>query len=410
MTVLDVKNIGLRGVTVADTKISLVDGVQGLLLYRGYHIRDLAEQTTYEEVVFLLLFGRLPNRDELSSIRIKLAESRQLPAAVIDYLRLRANNGQTMDVIQGAVTMLADYDDDLALTSRAAIARSSVRLISRLAVVTATWNSIKAGKPVVEPDTSPDVSHAGILMGMLLGRKISADEERLMDILLILHAEHTFNASTFTARQVASTMAHLYASSAAAVGALSGRLHGGANARVMEMLIEIGGIEKVDEWMAARIAAHKRIMGLGHAVYKTEDPRAKILREIAQKALVGEQEIWWRLAIKVEEVGRTLLVEKRGLALYPNVDFYSGPILYAIGMSTDMFPAFFAVSRVAGWSAHVIEEQFAEAQPKPTIYRPRSYYVGPYAGPEGCKLVPLHKRGSGITYGKDFEKFTSVEG
>ena len=275
--------------------------------------------------------------------------------------------------------------------------------------MTAAWNLIKQGKPVTEPDLDPGISHAGVLMRMLLDREVSADEERLMDILLILHAEHTFNASTFTARQVASTMAHLYAATAAAIGALSGRLHGGANAKVMEMLMEIGGIDKVEDWMTARIAARKRVMGLGHAVYKTEDPRARILKEIAQKALVGEQEQWWRLAVKVESVGRELLQAQRGLALYPNVDFYSGPILYAIGMTTDMFPAFFAVSRVAGWCAHVIEEQFAEAQPKPTIYRPRSYYVGRYAGPDGCELTPIDERGSGVAFGEDFENFTSVE-
>ena len=405
----DVKNIGLRGVAVADTKISLVDGVQGLLLYRGY-IRDLARKATYEEIVHLLLFGRLPTAEEEALVRRYLAEARELPDEVIAYLNLRGKDARPMDVIQSAVAFLADHDPDLGEPGRPALARTSLRLIARMGTLVASWRHLRRGRPLPDPGARPDLSHAEALMRMLLGRDVSADEVKLMDTLLILHAEHTFNASTFSARQVASTMAHLYASVAAAVGALSGRLHGGANARVMEMLLEIGNVSRVRDWMEARIAARRRIMGLGHAVYQTEDPRAAILRAIAEKSLAGqEEEKWLRLACEVEKVGRQLLREQRGLDLYPNVDFYSGPILYALGLPTDMFPAFFALSRVAGWCAHVIEEQFAEAQPKATIYRPRSTYVGRYCGPGGCEYEPVGNRGQGLSFGEDFEACTGID-
>ncbi len=410
MTELDIKNIGLRGVTVADTRISLVDGIRGQLLYRGYHIRDLAAKACYEEVIHLLLLDRLPNRDELLLLRRRLAEARRLPDAVLDYLKLRSREARPMDVLQGAVPLLADFDPDLEADTRPAMVRSSLRITARLASVMACWRHLRRDRPVPEAYGDPSVSHARALMQMLLGREANEDEERLMDILLILHAEHTFNASTFSARQVASTLAHLYASVTAAVGSLSGRLHGGANARVMEMLLEIGDADQVPAWIEARIAARRRIMGLGHAVYRTEDPRAAILRATAEKTLAGkEEEKWLELASEVERIARQTLREKRGLDLFPNVDFYSGPILYALGLPTDMFPAFFAVSRIAGWCAHIIEEQHAEAAPKPTLYRPRSSYVGRFCGDDGCPLEPLEGRGAGTSYGEDYEGCPEIE-
>lgn len=404
MSADEVKNTGLRGVTVADTRISLVDGENGRLLYRGYQIRELAERSSYEEIVHLLLMGTLPTIDELDVVESQLASARRLPDEVVAYLGTRTRAAQTMDVLQGAVAVLADHDPDLDQRGRPAIVRASLRLIARTASVIAAWHRRREGLPPVVAPSDPATSHAAAFLEMLWGRPATADEERLMDALLILHAEHTFNASTFAARGVASTRAHLYASVAAAVGALSGKLHGGANARVMQMLLEIGTVENVEPWIRARIAAGQRVMGLGHAVYRTDDPRAGILREIAERTLAGRpEERWLDLAREVEQVGRRLLKEQKGLDLYPNVDFYSGPILYALGLPAEMFPAFFAVSRVAGWCAHVIEEQFAEAQPKATIYRPESYYVGRYCGPQGCGYVPLESRGAGCPCGEDFE-------
>jgi citrate synthase len=410
MTELDIKNIGLRGITVADTRISLVDGLRGQLLYRGYHIRDLAAKATYEEVVHLLLLDRLPTAREQALVRAKLAAGRRLPDEVWTYLTLRHADARPMDVIQGAVPLLADHDPDLDAAGRPAMVRSSLRLIGRLGTIVAAWLYQRRGEPLADTFADPAVSHARALMQMFLGREASEDEERLMDILLILHAEHTFNASTFSARQVASTLAHMYAAVTAGVGSLSGRLHGGANARVMEMLLEIGDLDQVPAWLEQRIASKRRIMGLGHAVYRTEDPRAAILRTVAERTLAGrEQEKWLRLACEVERIARQTLREKRGLDLWPNVDFYSGPILYALGLPTDMFPAFFALSRVAGWCAHVIEEQLAEAAPKPTLYRPGSTYIGRYCGEEGCPLEPLPQRGADCLYDDDYEGCQEID-
>jgi citrate synthase len=386
------KNIGLRGVTVADSRISMVDGAQGKLIYRGFTIQQLADQASFEEVVYLLLNGDPPTEEQLAETKKIMAESRNLPEGVLAGLKARQRTAIPMDVLQGAVTALADHDPDLGTEDREKAIHSCLRLISQTATVVAAWHQIRRGfGPIV---LNRELSHAGAFLQGLWGTEPTAYEERLMDLLLVLHAEHTLNASTFAAREVASTLAHLYASVSAGVGALSGPLHGGANARVMDMLLEIGSIENVEPWVSERIAKNQRIMGLGHAVYKTEDPRAGVLREVAEKTLVGrEEEKWFRLALEIERVGRQQLRDKKGLDLYPNVDFYSGPVLYALGLPTDMFPPFFAVSRVSGWAAHYVEEHFAEAQPKPALYRPRANYTGRYCGPEGCTWVPLRCRG-----------------
>lgn len=387
---------------MADSKISLVDGQNGKLIYRGFAIEDLAEKATFEEVVYLLLHGTLPNKDQLEATRRALAEARRLPDAVLEGMRTRPASARPMDVLQGAVTTLADHDPKAGSMERQDLSAASLTLISRIAFVVAAWNQIRQGKDPVEVDA--DASHAAAFLQALWGRRPNKDEERLMDTLLVLHAEHTLNASTFAAREVASTRAHLYAAVASAVGSLSGALHGAANARVMDMLLEIGDIENVEPWVKNRIESGQRVMGLGHAVYKTLDPRANVLRTVAGRALKGKpEEKWYQLGLKVDEVARRLLKEMKGLELYPNVDFYSGPILYALGLQTDMFPAFFAVSRASGWSAHVIEEQLAEAQPKPALYRPKAQYVGRYCGPQGCEWVPLESRGYGCPCGKDHE-------
>jgi citrate synthase len=210
---------------------------------------------------------------------------------------------------------------------------------------------------------------------------------------MVLHAEHTFNASTFAAREVASTRAHAYNAVAAAIGSLSGELHGSANAKVMEALLAIEEKQNVTQWVRARIESGERVMGLGHAVYRVEDPRAKLLKEIASDVLAGRPEQkWFELAEEVAETAHRMLLEMKGKSLYPNVDLFSGAILYSLGLPIDFFPAFFAMSRAAGWCAHIIEEQLAEAQARPAIYRPRSNYTGRLCGPQGCRFVPLEAR------------------
>lgn len=394
----DVKNIGLRGVTVADSKVSKVDGINGRLIYRGYKIQDLAQEATFEEIVYLLLIGRLPTAEELSETKAIMARERSLPTEIINMLKARDKNADPMDVLQSAVAALSDSDPDLQSSERAGRVTSAFRLISRTAFVIAAWYHIRKGEEPAEIDTS--LSHAGAFLKALWKNDPSEQETKLMDVLLVLHAEHTFNASTFAVREVASTRAHIYASVAAGVGALSGPLHGGANRKVMHMLEEIGDESNVEEWIRNRIESNQRVMGLGHAVYKTEDPRAQILRRVAEDTLKGTRDQkWFDLSLKVDETARRLLKEIKGLELYPNVDFFSGGVLHAIGFDESFFPALFAVSRVSGWCAHYIEEEFAEAQPKATIYRPRANYTGRLCGEQGCQFIPLEQRGAGCLCG-----------
>jgi citrate synthase len=404
----ETKNTGLRGVTVADTKISLVDGDRGRLVYRGFAIETLAEHASYEETAFLLLMGRLPTKPELAATEAAMREVRGLPASAEAYLRSRPSTARPMDVLQGAISALADDDPDLETQDRERLVRSALRIISRTGTAANAWLHLRTGREPTAAPTSGNTA-AAFLHG-LRDRAPTPDEARLMDTLLVLHAEHAFNASTFAAREVASTRAHIYAAVSSAVGALSGDLHGGANARVMKMLLEIGDETKVAGWVDARLAAGQRVMGLGHAVYKTTDPRAAILRQLAERVLAGRpEERWLRLALEVERVARQRLRETKSLDLYPNVDFYSSPVLYALGIPIDMFPVFFAVSRTAGWCAHVIEEQLAEAQPKPALYRPESNYTGRDCGPQGCRFTPLDNRGVGCPAGHEFKGCSEAE-
>jgi len=386
-----IKNIGLRGVTVADTHISMVDGKAGELAYRGFSIKDLAQQATYEEIIFLLLMGSPPTRKHLSEIEERLGRYRSLPDEVRSMLECRKKEADPMDVMQGAVATLADLDPDLQSDDRNVVYNSCLKLISRFATVAAAWHRIRNDREPVELDAGQ--SHAASFFQGIHDREPTKEEEDLIDLMLVLHADHTFNASTFTVREVASTQAHLYASVSAGVGALSGALHGGANANVMRMLLEIGDKNNVEPWIHDQIDSGKRIMGLGHAVYKTEDPRAGILREVARKALEGkDEEKWFDLGLHVEKIGREQLRIKKNMDLYPNVDFYSSPILYGQGLAIDMFPVVFAVSRVAGWCAHYLEERFAEAQPKPALYRPKANYTGVLCEGTVCEWPGMDER------------------
>ena len=388
----ETKNIGLRGITIADTHISLVDGEGGRLFYRGYPIQQLAEQATFEEVVYLLLYGSAPTRELIQKMQEDLRGYRRLPDELVAVLSLFRPGAGPMDVMQALVAALAQFDPDLQTDTREAVGRSCLRLIARFASLAAAWQRIRSGaEPVLDAD---DDSHAAAFLHGMWGRRPSSEETRLMDLLLILHADHAFNASTFAVREVASTRANLYASVSAGVGALSGDLHGGANAKVMEMLLDIGSLDNADPWLVRRIEAGQRIMGLGHPVYTTEDPRASILRKVADRVLQRpEDRKWFELCLVVEERGRALLKEKKHRDLYPNVDFYSSPVLYGQGFPIDMFPVFFAVSRVVGWCAHYLEEHFAEAQPKPVLYRPESSYTGRMCSKEGCSWPDINARG-----------------
>ncbi len=387
-----VKNVGLRGIPVADTKVSYIDGKKGELMYRGYRIEDLARYSTYEEVAHLLIHGRLPSTAELEAFDRRLRAARAVPGTVIDALGHRPASADPMDVLQGAVSFLADHDPDLAAEEdKDTVRAQSERLTARLPTVVAAWHRIRSGLPVVEP--RGDLAVAADFLYMVGGAEPDAETARLFDVCLLLHADHTFNASTFAAREVASTRAHLYAAVGAAVGALSGALHGGANTRVMAMLQEIGSAENAEAYVVARLDAGDRVMGMGHAVYQTMDPRGTILKEMALELAerTGDRH-WLDIAERVREVTQREFAARKGGEIFPNVDFYSAPVYYQMGIAPDLYTPVFALGRVSGWCAHVIEEKFAEAQEKPALYRPKAEYIGDYCGPQGCEFVPLDRR------------------
>jgi citrate synthase len=388
---VSVKNTGLRGVAVADTKISFIDGHKGVLIYRGYRIEELAERSSFMETAYLLLNGTLPEKDELAAFSKEVTLARDVPEYLIASLKLLPKNADPMDVLQGMVPLLATADPDLSGTTRDANARMAVRLIARMPVLTAAWNRIRNNLEPLPSD--PELSHAANFLWQLTGEKPDAETAHDLDVCLILHADHTFNASTFACREVASTRAHMYAAVAGGMGALSGSLHGGANTRVMGMLLELEHEKDVAQWVRDRIEHGDRIMGMGHAVYKTMDPRAKYLKDMATRLGTSKGlEKWDKLSKLLEEVAVGEFDRRGKTEIRPNVDFYSAPVYHMMGIPRDLFTPIFAISRVAGWCSHVIEEKFAEAQDKPALYRPQAEYVGQYCGLMGCTYSPMDER------------------
>jgi len=387
----DFINTGLRGIAVASTKISDVRGDEGKLIYRGYLIQDLATNASFEEVVYLLLHEKLPDPEALSAFRGHLARERGLPSGVLDALRTFPADAMPMDVLQAGVSMLAPYDPDIRSLSHDAAVEMAVRLIAKTASLVAAWHRIRGGEAPLEPDET--LGHAANFLYMLFGSRPDSETAGFMDSCLVLHAEHSFNASTFAAREVASTRAHMYAAASAAVGSLSGELHGSANVRVMEMLLKIGEPANVAAYVDRELDAGRLIMGLGHAVYKTDDPRSFILSPMARR--MGERAggtKWYDMAKQLEVLGKEGFRKRKGRDIFVNVDFYSAPLYYAMGIPVDLFSSVFAVSRIAGWCAHILEEHFALAAPKPVLYRPESDYVGDYCGPAECAFIPIEKR------------------
>jgi citrate synthase len=387
----DIKNIGLRDIPVADSLICGIDPQKGILVYRGFNVLDLAASSTYEETAFLLLNARLPRPDELDRFKSGLAEHSAMPKSIEDAMRLRPVGASPMDVLQGAVAFLSDTDPDIRKEDRDMEVDRAIRMIAVFPTVVAAWDRIRNGRSVVPPD--PDLGLAGNFLYMLHGERSDTQTERDFDICLILHAEHSFNASTFTARAVASTRSHSYGAVAAALASLAGELHGGANMRVMEMLEDIGSLDRIPDWIRDRLAGGKRIMGLGHAVYQVDDPRAGVLAPMAEA--LGQRKgdtRWAEIARHVEAAAKEEFRKLKGRTLPTNVDFYSAPTYRAMGIPKDLFTPVFAISRVAGWMAHIIEEKFAEAQEKPVLYRPQADYIGSYCGPDLCEYVPVGDR------------------
>ncbi|MBW2145878.1 MAG: citrate (Si)-synthase [Deltaproteobacteria bacterium] len=387
----ETKNIGLRGIVVADSRISDVNGKIGKLIYRGYDAVELSRFSTYEEVAHLLLYGKLPGPGALERFDQQLREHRRLPDLMVDHLKSRPATAPPMEVLQTMVSMMPDFDPDSQVETHEANEKKAIRLIAQIPTVVAYWHRIRSGLEIVPPSSS--LSHGADFLAMLNGTPPDADTAREFDVFLILHAEHSFNASTFAGRQIASTRATMYAAVVAALGALSGELHGGANIQVMRMLTEIGSPEKAADWVRERLAGGEKIMGMGHAVYRTQDPRAVVIKEFAKR--ISERAGDFRLLEISREVENTFMQEvtrKKKRGIYPNVDFYSPIVFHLMGIPTDLFTAVFAISRISGWCAHVLEEKFAEAQPKPALYRPESEYIGRYCGPEACEYIPMDRR------------------
>jgi len=384
-------NKGLRGVTVASTKISDVDGQAGKLVYRGYLVGDLAERTSFEEIAYLLLFEKLPDKKELESFTVRLKEARNIPSEIIEALKTMPANSLPMDILQSSIPMLANHDPEIENHSLDASVDRAVSLIAKFPGIIAAWERMRNGKDVVPP--AVELGHAGNFLYMLKGETPDDDAQHFFDVGLVLHAEHSFNASTFSARQVASTRAHMYAAVTAAVGSLSGELHGGANVRVMEMLKRIGSADKVQDYINREFDAGRVIFGLGHAVYKTDDPRALILAPMAEIMCkkIGEPH-WYDISKQLEEKAKAAFKKRKGIDIFLNVDFYSASLYYAMEIPMDLFTPVFAISRIAGWTAHVLEEHFAGAAPKTALYRPGSDYIGDYCGPEECTFTPMDER------------------
>lgn len=367
---------GLRGVVAAQSAIGDVNGELGKLIYQGYDIHDLAEHATFEEVVFLLWNGRLPSQVELEELSSEIRMNYEAPAEVIAGMRYIPKDADPMDVLRTCVSALDFYDKDGRGTDRESAMRAAIKLTGQIGTIAAAWDRIRSGKSVVSPDKSLGI--ADNFLYMLRGERADADEARMFDVCLILHADHELNASTFTTRVVAGTLADMYGCVTAGIAALAGPLHGGANTNVMKMLIEIGDVDKIDDWVETALEEKRKIMGIGHAVYKTEDPRATWLRRYSRQMAEKKGESkWFDMSARIEK----LMHEKKGM--FPNVDFYSASTYYLMGIPLDLYTPIFAVSRVSGWTGHILE-QYGHNK----LIRPRAEYIGQ----RDLKYVPIADR------------------
>jgi citrate synthase len=369
---------GLEGVVAANSKVCYIDGDNGVLAYRGYDIHDLAENSTFEEVTYLLWFGKLPTRAELAEFSVQLVRERKIDAQIVSLIRQAPKHALPMDVLRTMVSSLAFFDPEEKANDAAANVRKSVRLTSQIAMIVAAYDRIRKGKPLIEPDRS--LSHAGNFLLMLNGELPSETATRALDIALILHADHELNASTFAARVTAATLSDMHSAITSAIGALKGPLHGGANEEVFKILetIDRNGADPVD-YIKGMLAQKQKVPGFGHRVYTTEDPRATHLRRMSRDlGYSSGQAKWFDYSKKIEDFINS---EKK---LNANVDFYSASTYHTLGIDIDLFTPIFAVSRIAGWAAHV-QEQLSDNR----LIRPRAEYIGP-AYPQ--KYVTLESR------------------
>jgi len=369
---------GLEGIVANSTTLSDVRGEEGILIYAGYNINELAGKVSYEEVVYLLWHGELPNKAQLEALHRELGSQRELPQGVIDFLKSAPKDANPMDVIRTGVSMLGLYDkvptgeiDPVKNRHRA------VSLTAKVGVIAAYYHRARLGKDL--PPVRTDLGEAAHFLYLLNGEVPTAEAAKTLDVAYVLHADHGMNASTFSARVTIATLSDIYSAVTSAIGTLKGPLHGGANEGVIHMLQEIGEETKVDGWVETALATKKKVMGIGHRVYKTLDPRAPHLRSMAVQLCeqLGEGK-WIRMSERIAE----LMKERKGLNA--NVDFYSATVYYSLGLPTDMFTPIFAIARTSGWTAHILEQLVDNR-----LYRPLSEYVGPAVGKT---VVPLDQR------------------
>lgn len=369
---------GLEGVIANETRLGDVRGQEGQLIYCGYEINELAGKVSFEEVVYLLWNNRLPKLAELTEFKRQFADERDLPEQVVEFIKSTPRTALPIDVLRTAVSMLGLHDPSLLLDdSFEANQRRAVALLAKVGVIVAYFHRARHG--LVLPKVRKDLGEAAHFLYLLDGAEPSPKKVETLDVAYVLHAEHGMNASTFSARVTVSTLTDIYSAITAAIATLKGPLHGGANEGVIHMLQEIGDPKNVDAYVEKTLAEKKRIMGIGHRVYKVLDPRAPHLRRMAVELSreLGEPK-WIAMSERIAE----LMKEKKGL--YANVDFYSATVYYSLGIPTDLFTPIFAISRTAGWTAHVLE-QLSDNR----LYRPLSQYVGE---PVGRKFVPIEQR------------------
>ena len=367
---------GLEGIIAASTRLSDVQGDVGKLIYCGYDIDELAGKVSYEEVVHLLHHNHLPNRKELTEFKEHLASCRELPAGVVRIIEEFPKDTPPMHAIRTAISALGCFDSTSDDDTMDAQRQKALRLIARIPIVTAYFHRVRQGKTLLPPD--PGLGEAANFLYLIDGERPTLDKERTMDMCYVLHADHGMNASTFSARVTIATLSDMYSAITTAIGTLKGPLHGGANEGVIKMLKEIGSLDRVDAYIEECLEQKKKIMGIGHRVYKTLDPRAPHLKRMAQilSAQLGDPK-WIQMSERIAEI---MLTRKN---LHANVDFYSATVYYSLGIPTDLFTPVFAISRTAGWTAHVLE-QLADNR----LIRPQSLYTGPV----GLKVIPIDKR------------------
>src|SRR5215469_2702545 len=375
-TTLPTTGAGLEGVIAGESEICYIDGYQGILSYRGYNIHTLAEHATFEEVIFLLWDGRLPTRDELDRLKNDLVAERELPAPVVEFLR-GVPKSNAMDVLRTAVSMLSLFDSEAQDMSPEANHRKAARLMAKTATIVTSFERLRTGKDVVAGD--PSLSFAANFLYTLTGKKPDAVMERAFDVALTLHADHELNASTFAARVTAATLSDIYSCVTSGIGALKGPLHGGANQEVIAWLLDLGNEHEAEQRVKDKLAAKIKIPGFGHRVYRTEDPRATHLRQLSEELgkRTGHEELF-KMSRTMET---TVMAEKK---INPNVDFYSASAYYSLGIPVDIYTPIFAVSRMSGWTAHVLEQYHNNR-----LIRPRAEYKGK---PDGQPWLPISQR------------------